>query len=76
MTEIAAAPLQIRVYFCRDGFHVWISAGAHHPRLPCRCGRNEWQNREPADLERKGPPIYVNGQRVAEAEAKPAAETA
>ena len=62
----APAPLIIRAHLCRADFHVWISAGPHHPRLLCDCERNEWRHSEGL-LKRKGPPIFVNGQQVAEA---------
>ena len=60
-----SAPLRVRVYLCRADFHVWISAGPHHPRLLCNCGRVERQHSGDC-LERIGPPIYVNGIEVAE----------
>jgi hypothetical protein len=57
-------PFITRAHLCQGDFHVWISAGPHHPRLPCNCGRVERRNREAANLKRQGPPIYVNGVEV------------
>ena len=66
MTTDAPAPLIVRAHLCRADFHVWVSAGPPHPRQLCNCGRIEWQHSEDC-LERIGPPIFVNGRRVAEA---------
>jgi len=67
MTTDAHTALRTRVYFCRGRFHVWISAGPHHSRQLCNCGRVEWQHCADC-LERIGPPIFVNGVEVGQLE--------